>query len=105
MWGSDLTTTLTAGEGQAAIFFAVDHCSLECVGLHAAQRGTRFEALEPLRQGLREHFGAFAPQAARAWPGGMIMAASMCRMMFRMNSPSWVSKALRPWSGPRKATA
>ena len=28
----------------------------------AAQRGTRFEALEPLRQGLREHFGAFAPQ-------------------------------------------
>ena len=31
----------------------------------AAQRGTRFEALEPLRQGLREHFGAFAPQAAQ----------------------------------------
>ena len=35
------------------------------VGLHAAQRGTRFEALEPLRQGLWEYFGTFAPQAAQ----------------------------------------
>ena len=39
MWGSDLTTTLTAGEGQAAIFFAVDHYSLECVGLHGRPTG------------------------------------------------------------------
>jgi putative transposase len=65
MWGTDMTATFTAAEGQAAIFFAVDHCSLECVGIHAAQRGTRFEALEPLRQGVRERFGAFAPQAAQ----------------------------------------
>ena len=65
MWGTDMTATFTAAEGQAAIFFAVDHCSLECVGIHAAKRGTCFEALEPLRQGVREFFGAFAPQAAR----------------------------------------
>ena len=48
------------GEGQAAVFVAVDHCTAECVGLHAARRGTRFEALEPLRQGVRQHFGGFA---------------------------------------------
>ena len=65
MWGTDMTTAFTTEEGQAAIFFAVDHCSLECVGIHAATRGTRFEALEPLKQGVREYFGAFAPQAAR----------------------------------------
>jgi putative transposase len=59
MWGTDLTATLT-GEGQAAIFVAVDHCSAECVGIHAARRATRFEALEPLRQGVRRHFGGFA---------------------------------------------
>ncbi len=59
MWGTDLTTTVT-GEGQVAVFVAVDHCSAECVGLHAALRATRFEALEPLRQGVRRHFGAFA---------------------------------------------
>jgi putative transposase len=59
MWGTDLTTTLT-GEGRAAVFVAIDHCSAECVGIHAARRGTRFEALEPLRQGVRRHFGGFA---------------------------------------------
>ena len=65
MWGTDMTATFTAQDGQAAIFFAVDHCSLECTGIHAAKRGTRFEALEPLRQGVREYFGGFAPQAAQ----------------------------------------
>src|ERR687895_2688993 len=59
MWGTDLTTTVT-GEGQAAVFVALDHCSAECVGLHAALRATRFEALEPIRQGVRRHFGGFA---------------------------------------------
>jgi putative transposase len=64
MWGTDLTTTIT-GEGQAAVFVAVDHCSAECVGIHAAPRATRFEALEPIRQGVREHFGGFAKGVAR----------------------------------------
>jgi putative transposase len=63
MWGTDLTTTLT-GEGQVAVFVAVDHCSAECVGIHAAKRATRFEALEPIRQGVRRHCG-FAPGIAR----------------------------------------
>lgn len=65
MWGTDMTTTFTTADGQVSIFFAVDHCSLECVGIHAAKPATRFEALEPLRQGVREYFGGFAPQAAQ----------------------------------------
>ena len=64
MWGTDLTTTIT-GEGQVAVFIAIDHCSAECVGIHAAQRATRFEALEPIRQGVRDHFGGFARNIAR----------------------------------------
>jgi putative transposase len=59
MWGTDLTTTFT-GESPAAVFVAVDHCSAECVGIHAHSRATRFEALEPIRQGVRCHFGGFA---------------------------------------------
>ena len=59
MWATDLTST-TTGEGQASIFVTVDHCSTECVGIHAARRATRFEALEPLRQGVRACFGGFA---------------------------------------------
>jgi putative transposase len=64
MWGTDLTTTVT-GEGQVAVFVAVDHCSAECVGIHAARQATRFEALEPIRQGVRRCFGGFAQGIGR----------------------------------------
>ena len=63
MWGTDLTATLT-GEGQAAIFITVDHASTECLGIHAARRATRFEALEPLRQAVRTCFSAFGEGVA-----------------------------------------
>ena len=63
MWGTDLSSTLTA-EGQAAIFVAVDHCSAECIGIHAARRATplrspraappgRAHLLRRLRRGRR----------------------------------------------------
>jgi transposase InsO family protein len=63
MWGTDLTSVLT-GEGQAAVFVAVDHGSAECVGVHASRRADRFEALEPVRQAVRERFGAFGKDTA-----------------------------------------
>jgi putative transposase len=63
MWGTDLTSVVT-GEGLASVFIAVDHCSAECVGIHAARRATRFEALEPIRQGARERFGSFGKGVA-----------------------------------------
>jgi transposase InsO family protein len=63
MWGTDLTSVMT-GEGQAAVFLAVDHCSTECVGIHASRGADRFEALEPVRQAVRERFGGFAKGAA-----------------------------------------
>ena len=64
MWGTDMTTAFTSEHGQVAVFVAVDHCSAECVGLHAALRGTRFEALEPVRQGVAERFGPIAQDVA-----------------------------------------
>ena len=45
MWGTDLTSVMT-GEGQAAVFITVDHCSAECVGIHASRSADRFQALE-----------------------------------------------------------
>jgi hypothetical protein len=59
MWGTDMATTVTTGEGQVCVFVAVDHGTGECVGLHASHSANRFEALEPLRQGAREHFDGF----------------------------------------------
>jgi putative transposase len=64
MWGTDMTTTFTRPDGQVAIFIAVDHCAAECVGIHAAMHGTRFEALEPIRPGVRTHFGVFGQDIA-----------------------------------------
>ena len=64
MWGTDATATSTEAEGAVTIFAAIDHCTAECVGIHAVKKATRFEALEPIRQGINEHFGAFAAGAA-----------------------------------------
>lgn len=64
MWGTDMTTTFTVNEGIASIFFAIDHCSLEVVGIHAAKEGTRFEALEPLRQGVASNFNTYGLSSA-----------------------------------------
>lgn len=64
MWGTDLTTVMT-GEGAAAVFVAVDHCSAECVGIHASARATRHEALEPVRQAVRHSFGAIGQGVAQ----------------------------------------
>jgi transposase InsO family protein len=64
MWGTDMTETATLEEGRARVFVAVDHCSGECVGSHAAASGNRFEALEPTRQGVLRHFGAIGRDVA-----------------------------------------
>lgn len=64
MWGTDATATFTEAEGNVTVFAAIDHCTADCVGIHAVKKATRFEALEPIRQGIREYFGAFSAGAA-----------------------------------------
>ena len=60
MWRTDMTATVTTDEGQAAVMIAVDHCSFECVGIHASKSANRFQALEPVRQAVAERLGGFA---------------------------------------------
>jgi putative transposase len=70
-WGTDATSTVTVADGAVTVFIGVDHCMLEGIGIHAAKRATRFEALEPIRQGcasssarrLREHRNGHAGAA------------------------------------------
>lgn len=64
MWGMDATSCLTR-EGTATVFVVVDHCAAECIGIHAARPGTRFEAVEPVRQGVRALFGGYEAGIAR----------------------------------------
>jgi transposase InsO family protein len=64
MWGTDMTLTITTAEGRASVFAAIDHCTGECLGIHASKEGTRFEALEPIRQAVREYFGTYSALVA-----------------------------------------
>jgi transposase InsO family protein len=64
MWGIDATAGFTAQDGQVAISAMVDHYSAYCRGIHAAKRGTRFEALEPVRQAVKQQFGGFSEAVA-----------------------------------------
>jgi transposase InsO family protein len=64
MWGTDLTTTFTLDEGLASVFVAIDHCDDYCTGIHAAKVATRHEALEPIRQGVREAFNGYEGKVA-----------------------------------------
>jgi transposase InsO family protein len=64
MWGTDATAALTQ-QGSAFIFFVVDHCTAECLGIHASASGSRHEALEPLRQGVRKVFRGYGASAAQ----------------------------------------
>ena len=65
MWGTDMTQTITIREGTANVFVAVEHSNSEVVGIHASRSANRFEALEPVRQGVHRCFGAIAPGVAR----------------------------------------
>ena len=97
MWGTDLTTVAT-GEGPAAVFVAVDHCSAECVGIHASPRATRHEALEPIRQAVRGRFGAVGKDVAsglslRHDHGSQYMSADFqreIRFLGARSSPAFV---------------
>jgi transposase InsO family protein len=65
MWGTDLTATVTVRDGSVGVFVAADHHTAECVGIHAAKSCTRFEALEPIRQGVRDYCGGFGENVAQ----------------------------------------
>ena len=43
----------------ATIFLVIDHATAECLGIHAARQGTRWEAIATLQQAVRERFGRY----------------------------------------------
>jgi putative transposase len=64
MWAIDATGCVTA-EGNATVFVVVDHCTGECLGVRAALRGTRFEAMECLREAIRAVKGRYDTNIAK----------------------------------------
>jgi putative transposase len=95
MWGTDLTSVMT-GEGQAAVFLAIDHCSAECVGIHASRSADRFE---PSSRSDRRcaSVSVVLPRAPPlACSSATIMAANISATIFRPRSASSASRARRP---------
>jgi putative transposase len=62
--GHRATATSTQAEGAVTIFAAIDHCTAECVGIHAVKKATRFEALEPIRQAVKQYGRGFSAGSA-----------------------------------------
>jgi putative transposase len=105
LWGTDLTSVMT-GEGQAAVFIAVDHCSAECVGIHASRSADRFEALEPVRQAVCASASAASPRAPPpVSSSATTMGASTSATTSRPSSASSASRARRPSCASPRATA
>jgi transposase InsO family protein len=64
LWGTDATRFYTRREGWCWFFGAIDHCSEDLVGWHVAKVGDRWAALEPIRQGVQQTHGGYAPKIA-----------------------------------------
>ena len=92
MWGTDMTQTITIREGRANVFVAVEHANSEVVGIHASRSANRFEALEPVRQGVHRCFGAIAPGVAHG-------------PISKPKSNAWESKLRPPSCESPRATA
>ncbi len=64
LWGTDATRIETTTEGWVWVFVAIDHHTCE-PWAEVAKKGDRFAALEPIREAVRERFGAVAVNVAR----------------------------------------
>ncbi|WP_198383726.1 DDE-type integrase/transposase/recombinase [Roseomonas sp. KE2513] len=61
-----MTETVTLKQGRDRVFVAVDYCSGERIGRHAARSANLFKALEPVRQSVLRLFGRIEKDAARS---------------------------------------
>ena len=62
--GTDLTGTWRLQDGSVSVLLTVEHHTAEFLGIHAAKRATRWEALEPVLQAVRRSFGGIVEQIA-----------------------------------------
>jgi len=58
MWGTDGTQVMTVEDGHVWVFSAVEHWNAECVGMYVCKRGTRFNAVQPVLEGVQSTFGS-----------------------------------------------
>jgi len=64
MWGTDGTQVMTVDDGLVWVFSAVEHWNGECVGMYVCKRGTRFNAVQPVLEGVQSIFGSVDREVA-----------------------------------------
>lgn len=64
MWGTDGTQVMTVDDGLVWVFSAVEHWNGECVGMYVCKRGTRFNAVQPVLEGVQSIFGSVEKDVA-----------------------------------------
>lgn len=64
MWGTDGTQVMTVDDGHVWVFSAVEHWNGECVGMYVSKRGIRFNAVQPVLEGVQSIFGSVDKDAA-----------------------------------------
>ena len=65
MWGTDGTQVLTVEDGYVWVFSAVEHWNGECVGMYVCKQGTRFNAVQPVLEGVQTIYGSVARGVAQ----------------------------------------
>lgn len=64
MWGTDGTQVMTVDDGHVWVFSAVEHWNAECVGMYVCKRGTRYNAVQPVLEGVGSIFGSVEKDVA-----------------------------------------
>jgi hypothetical protein len=62
--GTDMAQPVLASGARVHVFVTVAHGNSEGIGVHAAFGANRWEALEPMRQGVGRHFGPASADVA-----------------------------------------
>ena len=58
--GTDAAATFTEAESARTGFAAIHPCPAECMGIHGVKEASRCQALESIRQAVKEQCGAVA---------------------------------------------
>ena len=58
MWGTDGTQVMTVDDGHVWVFSTVEHWNGECVGMYVCKHGTRYNAVQPVLEGVQSIFGS-----------------------------------------------
>lgn len=65
MWATDGKKFWVDGTGWCWFFGVIEHCNDEILAWHIAKKGSRFAALEPIKEAIRKQFGTIDKNVCR----------------------------------------